>query len=708
MQTLLAPPSNHAFGYPVVYPEGLSSMRRHTVKLSDDHLSRQAACSAERAVEELIWNALDAGGDRVEVSFEANALGATSAVEVQDWGTGIAESDLGRAFGMVGNSLKNQRRVTADGRAMHGSEGRGRFRALVLGEQAEWTTTYKHDGEFRTYSITMRRGHQDQYVVSDVKAAKRGRTGTKVRITNIDKGELSLVGDATRENLTERLALYLKNYPGLSLVYDNRELDPKPLIRDARSFPLTIGTSAEPNASVEVIEWTFKPETRKLLICDTRGFAWHELPVGIQTRGFEFTAFLKCEQAKEWADEGRFTAGELDQEVTAVIEAARARLREYVRSRLAEEAQGLVQQWKAEQIYPYRDDEPNTPVSQAERQVFDILAAKVHQFHSPFRQGELEARQLILSLVRQALESNPTSLKEILEKTLKLSNEQQDELADLLRRTGFPSLIEAAKTVEHRLRAITGFKHILFDDDWKATLRERTQLHRLLVRHVWIFGDEYLLDTDDEALKAVLHKHRKILKRDELAPESDVQLINGKDGIPDLMLSRKFKRDRRTVEHLILELKRPSLKLGSDEITQIKNYAYTVSDDERFSKTDVSWRFVLLGNSLDTFAQKEINSDGRPFGCIHAQGNLSVWVQEWGHVLHEAEQRYEFFREKLNVEASHADGLAYLKQHYDDLMSGKGLTKKQDVAKHGDATTGNMEHAKNGATSPLKRKVKKP
>ena len=95
---------------------------------------------------------------------------------------------------------------------------------------------------------------------------------------------------------------------------------------------------------------------------------------------------------------------------------------------------------------------------------------------------------------------------------------------------------------------------------------------------------------------------------------------------------------------------------------------------------------------------------------IHSAADTLQWVHDWGHVLHEAEQRYEFFREKLNVEASHAEGLAYLKQHYDDLMSGKGLTKKQDVAKHGDATTGKAEQTKNGATSPLKsnRKVKKP
>ena len=37
-------------------------MEHRTVRLTHDHLERQARCSPERAIEETIWNALDAGG----------------------------------------------------------------------------------------------------------------------------------------------------------------------------------------------------------------------------------------------------------------------------------------------------------------------------------------------------------------------------------------------------------------------------------------------------------------------------------------------------------------------------------------------------------------------------------------------------------------------------------------------------------------------
>ncbi|MFZ2874999.1 MAG: ATP-binding protein [Phycisphaerales bacterium] len=660
-----------------------------TVKLSSDHLQRQSACSAERAVEELIWNGLDSGSQRVEVRFERESLEGITALEVQDWGAGIPLDALDRTFGTVGDSLKTRQRTTPDGRSLHGSEGRGRFKALVLGDPAVWNTTFKDGKEFTSYSISIGRDNQTKFSVSEPKTTARSKTGTVVRVENIDKGVTSLDSPTTREYLTERLALYLMRYPGVAVQYGDALLDPKPLVQKVHSFTLASTSSSGSPAQLDIIEWTFTPKQRRLLICDDKGFAWHELPDTSKSRGIDFTAFIRCGSAKDWADSGRFISGELDEEIAALVDEAKAKMREFVRSRLADEAQDLVKQWKTEKIYPYADDEPLTAIKEAERQVFDILALKVHQYHTPFRQGELESRQLTLSLVKQALENNPTSLKEILDKTLKLSADQQDELADILRKTDFPSLIEAAKTVDQRLQAIKGFQHILFDEDWKATLLERTQLHRLLVRHVWLFGEEYTLDTDDDSLRLCLEKHLHHLSRQELAPEAQVKLLDGKDGILDLMLSRRFKRDRGKIEHLVLELKRPSEPLGEREITQIKKYAYAVAADERFSKSEVSWRFILLGNKLDDFAVQEVSSDHLPYGCLHRKGNLSIWVQEWASVLHEAASRYEFFRDKLNVEASVGDGLAYLKRHYNDLISGKGLTKKQDVLKNGSPVPSN-------------------
>lgn len=197
--------------------------------------------------------------------------------------------------------------------------------------------------------------------------------------------------------------------------------------------------------------------------------------------------------------------------------------------------------------------------------------------------------------------------------------------------------------VADRLDVIQAFEQILFDKDWKKRLLERTQLHRLLVHELWLLGEEYALGVDDDGLRTLLEKHLNLIGRAELAAEADIKQITGEDGVPDLMVYRRRKIDRDRFEHLVIELKRPSLKLGQAEVSQIERYAFTVADDERFDTKKCQWNFVLLGNSLDTFAKRRATSDNLPDGCIHQDNGVRVWIHPWAEVLNSARARYEFF-----------------------------------------------------------------
>lgn len=240
------------------------------------------------------------------------------------------------------------------------------------------------------------------------------------------------------------------------------------------------------------------------------------------------------------------------------------------------------------------------------------------------------------------------------------------------------AMIKASQEVRQRLQILAGFDEIIFGDDWRKRLRERTQLHRLLVHHLWLFGEEYHLDTDDDRLRKVLERHLHHLGRELLAEEANPTLIDGRDAIPDLMLSRKFERDRGQIEHLVLELKRPSVRLGAEAITQIKQYAHAVKDDERFSTSKVRWIFALVGNSFDSFGELEASPSDRPYGCIDKREGLEIWMWKWSDVLHDARHRYSFFQKRLEIEARGSEGVQLLKSAYPLLMSGKGLTKKQE------------------------------
>ena len=78
-----------------------------------------------------------------------------------------------------------------------------------------------------------------------------------------------------------------------------------------------------------------------------------------------------------------------------------------------------------------------------------------------------------------------------------------------------------------------------------------------------------------------------------------------------------------------MELKRPSVKVGADEIKQIEQYAYTVADDERFRHLQTRWSFWVISNDLDAFAKVKTRQKDRPRGQISEtdDGRIKVWVK---------------------------------------------------------------------------------
>lgn len=653
---------------------------RKKVHVSRDHFEQQTRATPLAAIQELIWNGLDSGGPSVEVRFNENGLGNIESIEIEDRGQGVHSSYLDRTFGQVGDSIKVIQRQTPEGRVLHGKEGKGRFKALALGSKATWTTTYRNDsGKLFQYAIKMEKDAPDHIELTKELEVRTKTTGTLLRIENIENHINVLQSKDTRDKIAEHFALYLKDYPATRLLYDRKLVDLSDLIESTKDFEVPVDNGEM--AKLTVIEWKFKPEARRFLICDSKGFAMKEELASIKAPGFFFTAYLKTDRVKEWFKDGLLSVTELNPKIAAVLDSARDALREYFRDRQADQAQEVVQQWREDEIYPYTSEESKSPIKEIERKVFDIVALKVHQYHDSFRDGNLESKKLTLRLFKEALESNPGSVQKIITEVLKLPKDLQDDLAGILQRTSFQAIIEASKTVSRRLDTIRAIDEILFSEDWKKRLLERTQLHRILVHELWIFGEEYTLDVDDDPLPLVLGKHISLLGRELMSPEHDCKLINGKSGILDLMLSRRFQRHPKRFEHLILELKRPSVKLGADEIKQIKEYGFTVSKDERFSKENTDWTFILLGNEFDGFAEEEANSDNRPYGCIHKKGSLSIWIKRWSEVLHDARLRYEFFRERLNLEASSESGMSYLNDRYSDLLTGRGKRKgKENVA----------------------------
>ncbi|MGI8921467.1 MAG: ATP-binding protein, partial [Solirubrobacteraceae bacterium] len=148
-----------------------------------------------------------------------------------------------------------------------------------------------------------------------------------------------------------------------------------------------------------------------------------------------------------------------------------------------------------------------------------------------------------------------------------------------------------------------------------------------------------------QGLTKVLEAHRTLLG-DSTPADGPVTDVEGHTRIVDLMLSRASHfADRR--QHLVVELKRPAVKLTQTELGQIANYAVSVSKDDRFKSPDVTWDFWLLGDTMDDVVEAMANQKNKPAGLYSEGANYRIWVRCWAEILEENRQRLHFFRDHL-------------------------------------------------------------
>ncbi|MEL7318951.1 MAG: ATP-binding protein [Pseudomonadota bacterium] len=643
-------------------------MQNIEVQVENDHIERITTAKPLVALSELIWNAYDADAKNVRVQLQKGRLSKLGLIRVIDDGTGIAFDDVGDFFSRLGGSWKQSKPKTDGGRFIHGEKGQGRFKAFALGDQVRWRSA----SNGRSFLVSASKSDLKNFRISDPE--KTERTGCTVEIDGIARDFEIWAEDGFAAQIRDVFALQLYEDAEFSIVYDGEEIDARDAIANVQPYELTVeiepGKSFE--ATLELVEWRRDVE-RKLMLCLPGRFSFYEMQPGIHARGFNFTAYLTSEYFQKLVDDNTETLAELDTVSTALIDAAKYRMRQHFREREAERSRGRIQEWKDAKIYPY-EGQADDPIEVNERQVFDVVALNLADYSSDFEKAPDKQKKLILQLVKAAVETGPSNLLSILEQVVDLPDARQEELADLLRKTSLTSVINAAKAVTDRLEFLRALQILIFDSTSKKQLLERSQLHRIIAQETWIFGEQFNLASDDQDLTAVLKAHIKLLgkEREKLAPTEPVLDADGRAAIVDLMLSARLPtatdEQRR---HLVVELKRPSQPINEDVISQIKKYAKAVALDHRFKQSDVEWDFVAVSNSFTQDAELEARQSKLPRGMLLEldEPNIRVWAKTWGELIQEAEGRLTFYKKRLQYQATDEEALRYLRSIDADYLS---------------------------------------
>ena len=655
------------------------------IQVQDDHLQRISQVRKPiLAVAELIWNAVDADADCIDVVLHDDNLGGFKTIEVADNGHGIPYPDAEDLFSRLGGSWKQGgHRSHEKRRILHGKEGRGRFRAFALGRVVDWHVCYVASEGLRAYRIAMVKDHLKRVQVDDEAPAGAGHhRGVTVMVSELDREFRSLSNPGVTNELAQIFALYLRQYPTVRIYYAGTLIDPHSVEDHTQQYPLPAITTNDGDtfdASLEIVEWRM-PSERRMYFCDGSGFPLDDSQPGIQAPGFSFTAYLKSDYFSKLLAENRLEIANLDTPTSKVLEAAKETMRDHFRRRASEKALGLVAEWQREKVYPY-EGQPATAIEEAERQVFNVVALNVNHFLPKFQESDEKNKRLQLRLLRHSIQHAPADLSKILTEVLDLPVEKQQELADLLDRTTLAHIIGASKIIADRLEFLQGLETLVFDAEFKHAVRERTQLHRIVAENAWMFGEQYHLSVDDQSLTEVLKKHIADRGR-EVEIDEPVMRADGTRGIVDLMFSRNIQlAGSAEREHLIVELKRPDVKIDAEAAAQIESYAFAVADDERFRSVPAKWVFWAASSDIDQVVARKVSQKDRARGILFQdeEQRITIWVKTWSQIVNDCKARLRFFAEKLNYTPDRDSSLAHLKTTYHKYLADLFAAKVEDI-----------------------------
>ena len=390
------------------------TLTRVRVAPQSDFLQQQARATPIQALAECVWNSLDADAKSVEIILESNALGLQQII-IRDNGRATTRSDAPDLFRKLGDSWKRRLRRSSEGRELHGSEGRGRYKVTALGRIADWRVVYRgDDGNFRQFVITLNLDDLTEILFTEDRPVDASHSGVELVISEPIADFRSLVDDEAPQKLAEIFATYLRSYQSVNISWQGLKIDPSVAIASTAEYKLSDikDGGAVYSANLEIVEWR-RQGSRVLYLCDDRGFPMLNAGARWHVGDHSFSAYLRSQLVREMSDRNEISLGEMNPNLADSIEEARQRIKDYFRKKAAAAAQTVVSDWKAENIYPYAGP-PSTEVEKVEQEVFDIVAVTATKYLPDFTTSSATTRAFNLRMMKTAIENGSADLQMIL------------------------------------------------------------------------------------------------------------------------------------------------------------------------------------------------------------------------------------------------------------------------------------------------------
>ncbi|WP_063799715.1 ATP-binding protein [Bradyrhizobium jicamae] len=626
-----------------------------TLTAQQDHLEKVAKTrDPVKALSEFVWNGLDANATNVDVRFGFNSLGGIESISVTDNGDGITPLRASTDFSNLGDSWKKTASRTRSQRALHGKEGRGRLRFFSLAQKAIWHSTFAVENKLVDLSIEIEAASLGKSTVSETTPSAHDHTGTHLLLSNLKETFDWLASRKAFLELSAVFAPYLLRYPSVSISYNGERIRPADTISVSYDFPtepIVCPHRTVKDLAISVVEWNSHVESRRIHLGGENGIVLGSQPANVVAPGFEYSAYAYSAFFQEIADANLLELDDLtDPDFSYIVGYIRDALTDYFRQRHAERSKGLIEELRAEGAYPY-DGEPRDEIERKERQVFEIATYAVSSYSKDFSKADASLRKMTLTFLKEAIRHNPDSLSTILRAVVNLPKTKQDEFSSLLEKTKLGSIITASSLIAERVVALEVLKGMVFNPEYRHSTRERGELDVIIRDNTWMFGERFHIALSEVGLTRVMERVSQELR--SKSPKKRIMKVDGSSARLDSFLGRIVPHpDQTKREFIVIELKRPSLKVGRKELDQLEDYVNALITQPDFSHTDTQWTFFLVTGEYDASIVPRITQKDRPVGLFLETANSAVWVKTWAELTRDCDARLHFIQDKLRIEVS--------------------------------------------------------
>lgn len=649
-------------------------------RLVAEHFGRAKYSSSTTALGELIANALDAGAHRVDVDTTANPLGGLLSIAVSDNGQGMTANDLRKRFAVVGVGP-----VARGGADRLGRFGVGRLAVHRLGSLSEWTTTALDESGRRVRSAFELRSDSPKKIrVNEEKVEAGAPSGTTIRIHNLVDDEIETGFEARiRSELLAQFCSYLLGHPERSIRVNGERLEVETLIagREVEELPAIPKVSApvtlhhlllrrpldQSRAAGQVL---FTGKGRTVATCTAEDVA-----------SSNYVGLVESAYLDSIVTSNREGVVEMDAGFASIKSAALAHVAGFAERVREARKLTFLEKAREQPFYPYRAPAANAVVD-AKRAIYDVVLERINE-HVNVEGMTNKQQAVIFRLLDRAMDNE--DLLEILHEVANLSNADMEKLRRVLERTTLQSLIRLSSEVTARLEFLDVLHELVYGKP-ASSLKERSQLHKIIEPHCWIFGPAYHLATSDKSFRSVIRRHREHAELPP-APEDELRGVLGLSHIPDLFLAAaKQYPVAPTNRHLLVELKAPSVSLGWKEVQQAKRYAQTVMSSSQFDKAATAWDVFLVSAEIQEEIEMDRRQKNKEVGCIAEYENMTVWALSWGEIIGRARSDMQLVREHLDQKSRELSVSTYLQENYPDILPGAGVAEGGENSKRAPST----------------------